>query len=62
MEKKIRPVQQAANNIDIRGSDVTPPAPTTQVNHNADAGGYQGLSQQEIADILKLYPDAFNAA
>lgn len=39
MKKENRPVQQAANNIDIRGSDVTPPAPTTQVNHNADAGG-----------------------
>ena len=145
MEKKIRPVQQAANNIDIRGSDVTPPAPTTQaprrtpkkhrarvymlrtgvegwtendilrycrlssgrnyaselerrldiqlerideknpdgigshlryrftgrgdvlkvirlVNHNADAGGYQGLSQPEIADILNLYPDNLTAA
>ncbi|WP_338716529.1 hypothetical protein V8951_00185 (plasmid) [Raoultella ornithinolytica] len=29
MEKKNRPVQQAAN-TDIRGSDVTPPEPTTQ--------------------------------
>lgn len=62
MKKENRPGQQAANNIDIRGSDVTPPAPTTQVNHNADAGGYQGLSRPEIADILNLYPDAFNAA
>ena len=145
MKKENRPGQQAANNIDIRGSDVTPPAPTTQaprrtpkkhrarvymlrtgvegwtendilrycrlssgrnyaselerrldiqlerideknpdgigshlryrftgrgdvlkvirlVNHNADVGGYQGLSQPEIADILNLYPDAFNAA
>jgi hypothetical protein len=32
------------------------------VNHNADAGGYQGLSQPEIADILNLYPDSFTAA
>ncbi|MDP8775895.1 hypothetical protein QZR43_25370 [Serratia marcescens] len=144
MEKKNRPIQQAANS-DIRGSDVTPPAPTTQaprrtpkkhrarvymlrtgvegwtendilrycrlssgrnyaselerrldiqlerideknpdgigshlryrftgrgdvlkvirlVNHNADAGGYQGLSQPEIADILNLYPDNLTAA
>ena len=30
MKKENRPGQQAANNIDIRGSDVTPPAPTTQ--------------------------------
>lgn len=145
MGKKNRLGQQAANNIDIRGSDVTPPAPTTQaprrtpkkhrapaymlltgvegwtendilrycrlssgrnyaselerrldiqlerideknpdgigshlryrftgrgdvlkvirlVNHNADAGGYQGLSQPEIADILNLYPDNLTAA
>ena len=114
MEKKNRPVQQAANS-DIRGSDVTPPAPTTQaprrapkkhrarelerrldiqierideknpdgigshlryrftgrgdvlkvirlVNHNATAGGYNGLSQPEIADILNLYPDNLTAA
>lgn len=27
MKKENRPGQQAANNIDIRGSDVTPPAP-----------------------------------
>ncbi|EFB2794971.1 hypothetical protein JS687_003931 [Escherichia coli] len=32
------------------------------VNHNADAGGYQGLSQPEIADILNLYPDNLTAA
>ncbi|EFN5883047.1 hypothetical protein FQG53_10750 [Escherichia coli] len=145
MKKENRPGQQAANNIDIRGSDVTPPAPTTQaprrtpkkhrarvymlrtgvegwtendilrycrlssgrnyaselerrldiqlerideknpdgigshlryrftgrgdvlkvirlVNHNADTGGYQGLSQPEIADILNLYPDNLTAA
>ncbi|HCB0295254.1 hypothetical protein ACN47H_10920 [Klebsiella quasipneumoniae] len=145
MKKENRPGQKAANNIDIRGSDVTPPAPTTQaprrtpkkhrarvymlrtgvegwtendilrycrlssgrnyaselerrldiqlerideknpdgigshlryrftgrgdvlkvirlVNHNADVGGYQGLSQPEIADILNLYPDSFTAA
>ncbi|AWS94623.1 hypothetical protein [Citrobacter sp. CRE-46] len=62
MKKENRPGQQAANKIDIRGSDVTPPAPTTQVNHNADAGGYQGLSQPEIADILNLYPDNLTAA
>lgn len=145
MKKENRPGQKAANNIDIRGSDVTPPAPTTQaprrtpkkhrarvymlrtgvegwtendilrycrlssgrnyaselerrldiqlerideknpdgigshlryrftgrgdvlkvirlVNHNADVGGYQGLSQPEIADILNLYPDNLTAA
>ena len=145
MKKENRPGQQAANSIDIRGSDVTPPAPTTQaprrtpkkhrarvymlrtgvegwtendilrycrlssgrnyaselerrldiqlerideknpdgigshlryrftgrgdvlkvirlVNHNADVGGYQGLSQPEIADILNLYPDNLTAA
>lgn len=32
------------------------------VNSNAAAGGYIGLSQREINDILSLYPDAFNAA
>lgn len=32
------------------------------VNNNAAAGGYVGLSQYEINDILSLYPDAFNAA
>ena len=32
------------------------------LNHNADAGGYQGLSQPEIADILNLYPDNLTAA
>lgn len=32
------------------------------VNNNAAAGGYTGLSQHEINDILSLYPDAFNAA
>lgn len=32
------------------------------VNRNAAAGGYQGLSQPEIADILNLYPDNLNAA
>ena len=62
MKKENRPGQQAANSIDIRGSDVTPPAPTTQVNHNADAGGYQGLSLPEISDIMNLYPDSFTAA
>ncbi|ANK24349.1 hypothetical protein FD815_05950 [Klebsiella pneumoniae] len=145
MKKANRPGQQAANNIDIRGSDVTPPAPTTQaprrtpkkhrarvymlrtgvegwtendilrycrlssgrnyaselerrldiqlerideknpdgigshlryrftgrgdvlkvirlVNHNATAGGYNGLSKQDIADILNLYPDNLTAA
>ncbi|PLJ05148.1 hypothetical protein [Klebsiella quasipneumoniae] len=138
MKKENRPGQQAAN-IDIRGSDVTPPAPTTQaphrarvymlrtgvegwtendilrycrlssgrnyaselerrldiqlerideknpdgigshlryrftgrgdvlkvirlVNHNATAGGYNGLSKQDIADILNLYPDNLTAA
>lgn len=32
------------------------------VNSNAAAGGYIGLSEHEINDILSLYPDAFNAA
>ncbi len=32
------------------------------VNGNAAAGGYTGLSQREINDILTLYPDAFPAA
>lgn len=32
------------------------------VNSNASAGGYCGLSQQEVNDILTLYPDAFRAA
>lgn len=32
------------------------------VNSNATAGGYQGLTQPEITDILNLYPDAFTAA
>ncbi|WP_239952729.1 MULTISPECIES: hypothetical protein [Pantoea] len=32
------------------------------VNSNAAAGGYTGLSQHEINDILSLYPDAFSAA
>ena len=145
MKKENRPGQQAANSIDIRGSDVTPPAPTTQaprrtpkkhrarvymlrtgvegwtendilrycrlssgrnyaselerrldiqlerideknpdgigshlryrftgrgdvlkviqlVNSNAAAGGYYGLSEQDITDILNLYPDNLTAA
>jgi hypothetical protein len=32
------------------------------VNRNAAAGGYQGLSQPEIADILNLYLDNLTAA
>ena len=32
------------------------------VNRNASAGGYAGLSQLEVNDILTLYPDAFTAA
>ncbi|EPN0728689.1 hypothetical protein ACTUL6_000134 [Yersinia enterocolitica] len=32
------------------------------VNHNASIGGYRGLSQSDISDILTLYPDAFTAA
>ncbi|HHI3757651.1 TPA: hypothetical protein ACP5A9_001897 [Klebsiella quasipneumoniae] len=145
MKKENRPGQQAANSIDIRGSDVTPPAPTTQaprrtpkkhrarvymlrtgvegwtendilrycrlssgrnyaselerrldiqlerideknpdgigahlryrftcrsdvlkvikfVNHSAAVAGYNGLSTQEISDILSLYPDNHAAA
>ena len=34
----------------------------THVNHLANINDHNGLSQQEIADILKLYPNAFNAA
>lgn len=34
----------------------------THINHLANINDHNGLSQQEIADILKLYPDAFNAA
>ncbi len=33
----------------------------THVNHLANINDHNGLSQQEIADILKLYPNAFNA-
>ena len=114
MEKKNRPVQQAANS-DIRTSDIAPPTSATQaprrapkkhrahelerrldiqierideknpdgigshlryrftgrgdvlkviqlVNSNAAAGGYYGLSEQDITDILNLYPDNFIAA
>lgn len=32
------------------------------VNNNATAGGYYGLSTQEIAEILSLYPDNHTAA
>lgn len=32
------------------------------VNSNAAAGGYYGLSKQDIADILNLYPDNFTVA
>ncbi|WP_426767581.1 hypothetical protein [Erwinia aphidicola] len=32
------------------------------VNRNVGAGGYIGLSQHEVNDILSLYSDAFNAA
>lgn len=32
------------------------------VNHNAAINEHHGLSQQDISDILNLYPDAFNAA
>lgn len=32
------------------------------VNRNAGAGGYSGLSQPEIDDILSLYPVAFTTA
>ncbi|MEI7075070.1 hypothetical protein [Pectobacterium versatile] len=32
------------------------------VNRNAAVGGYQGLSQSEIIDILNLYPDNLTAA
>jgi hypothetical protein len=35
---------------------------TQLVNHLAAINEHRGLSQQEIADILNLYPDAFNAA
>ncbi|EPC9791848.1 hypothetical protein ACR3Z7_005051 [Klebsiella variicola] len=32
------------------------------VTHRAAAGGYYGLSKQDIADILNLYPENFAAA
>ena len=32
------------------------------VNRNAFAGGYASLSQQEVNDILILYPDSFSTA
>lgn len=32
------------------------------VNHMAAINQHDGLSAQDITDILKLYPDAFNAA
>lgn len=32
------------------------------VNHNAAINSHSDLTQQDIADILNLYPDAFNAA
>ena len=32
------------------------------VNHMAAINQHSGLSAQDIADILNLYPDAFNAA
>lgn len=32
------------------------------VNHLAAINEHHGLSQQDITDILNLYPDAFNAA
>ena len=31
------------------------------INNNAIAGGYDGLSQQTVTDILTLYPDVFTA-
>ncbi|XWJ89319.1 hypothetical protein ACRARH_20755 [Phytobacter ursingii] len=31
------------------------------VNHKAAINEHHGLSQQDITDILNLYPDAFNA-
>lgn len=31
------------------------------INNNASAGGYNGLSQQAITDILTLYPETFTA-
>lgn len=32
------------------------------MKHNARAGGYTGLPESEISEILSLYPDAFDAA
>lgn len=32
------------------------------VNHSAAINEHSGLTQQDIADILNLYPDAFTAA
>ncbi|EFW51240.1 hypothetical protein C5K15_18040 [Shigella dysenteriae] len=42
--------------LEIQGASLT------HINHLANINDHNGLSQQEIADILKLYPDAFNAA
>ncbi|AUU27581.1 hypothetical protein OHD14_001332 [Citrobacter freundii] len=63
MEKKNRPGQQAAN-IDIRGSDVTPPAPTTQAprrtpkKHRARVymlrTGVEGWTENDILRYCRL--------
>lgn len=64
MKKENRPGQQAANNIDIRGSDVTPPAPTTQAprrtpkKHRARVymlrTGVEGWTENDILRYCRL--------
>ena len=63
MKKENRPGQQAAN-IDIRGSDVTPPAPTTQAprrtpkKHRARVymlrTGVEGWTENDILRYCRL--------
>ena len=64
MKKENRPGQKAANNIDIRGSDVTPPAPTTQAprrtpkKHRARVymlrTGVEGWTENDILRYCRL--------
>ena len=64
MKKKNRPVQQAASASDIRGSDVTPPAPTTQAprrtpkKHRARIymlrTGVEGWTENDILRYCRL--------
>ena len=64
MKKENRPVQQAASASDIRGSDVTPPAPTTQAprrtpkKHRARVymlrTGVEGWTENDILRYCRL--------